>query len=233
MEPTNIRKLLKITGWLWIVSVISVFIAIIIVLRYNIALNPSEIGSEMMATTLSQIAMHSGAHIIELVFDELSDLALILLSPLLYLGLNKYNKALALLGSVSFVVGGTILAAHNMGNFALTWLAKDFVMATGAAAISLQSASAAILLTAKWGVAIGSIFFVSGILFYSLLVKEMSSPLGWFGIVASILAYIAIPLSWASPALEEVSMNLFMPMIIWETAFGIWLIRSKKLDALD
>ena len=143
METT--RNIYRLSGVLWLFSVITVFIALIIVLRFDIGLNPSELSSEQMGQTLTKVAENSTAHIIELIFDELSDAAIILLAPLLFLGLGRYNKTTALVGSACLLVGGTILAAHNMGNFALTWIAKDYIMAEGPPAEMLRISASSIL----------------------------------------------------------------------------------------
>ncbi len=210
----------KLTGILWLLVVVTVFTALIITLVYDITLNPGD-----MENTLQNVAKHSTPHIIELIFDTLSDVLLITTSVLLYKLFNKNTKAL--IGSVWIGVGGIILAAHNMGNFAVTWMAKKYVLATGAEAVALKTSAYSVLLAAKWGVTIGSFFFVLGVLMYSVLILKSSKLMGWFGIIAGILALPAMAVGWVSPALEMLSYRLYMPMLIWQVAFGIWLIREK------
>ncbi len=226
------KHLNRVSGILMLFSVITVFIALIITLQFDIALNPSELGSEVMGKTLQNVAKFSKAHIAELIFDELSDFAIVL-AALLYIVFRNYNRAGALAGSVCFLAGGIIMAAHNMGNFALTRIANDYVVATGAQAATLEIAANAMLLTAKSGVPIGSSFIVLGVLLYNIVVTQVSRFIGWFGIIGSILAFIAIPLGWISPQLEMISISLYFPMMIWEILFGIWLISTKKLTKAD
>jgi len=222
------RNVNRLSGILWLISVIAVLISLIIVLRFDIALNPSELNSDVMGKTLQNVTKSSTAHIIELVFDELSDIAIVVLAALLYLGFSKQSRAGALAGSACLLAGGIILAAHNMGNFALTWIAKDYVLATGTKALALEVAASSMLLTAKWGVAIGSFFFVLGVLIYSVIVTQLSKSVGWLGVIGSILAFIAIPIGWLGPQLQMISVSLYLPLIIWEVTFGIWLIRKKS-----
>jgi hypothetical protein len=227
MGQESNRALYKLCGVLWLVAVVSVWVAVVIVIRFDIALNPSELDSEVLGKTLTRVAEFSWAHILELVFDEISDLAIIILAPLLYLGLHQLNRPVALVGSVCLLAGGIILAAHNMGNFAVTWVAKEYALGAGENAVTLLTSARTVLLTAKWGVAIGSAFFVLGVLMYSLLVRRVSRLVGWLGIAASVLAFVAIPLGWVSPELEALSMNLYVPLMIWEITFGIVLLKKK------
>ena len=227
------EKIKKVSGILILFSVITVFIALIITLQFDIALNPSELGSEIMGKTLQNVAKFSKAHVTELIFDELSDFAIVAFAALLYIVFSKYNRAAALVGSVCFLAGGIIMAAHNMGNFALTRIANDYVAATGTKADTLEVAASAVLLTAKSGVPIGSAFIVLGVLLYGIVVTRVSKFVGWFGIIGGILALIAIPIGWISPQLEMMSIRLYFPMMIWEILFGIWLISTKKLVQAD
>jgi hypothetical protein len=227
------KNLNKLSGALLLFSVITVFIALIITLQFDIALNPSQLNSEVMGKTLQNVATFSKAHITELIFDELSDFAIVVLAALLYLGFRKYNRAGALAGSVCFLAGGIIMAAHNMGNFALTGIANDYVVSTGAQAATLEIAASAVVLTAKSGVPIGSSFIVLGVLLYGIVVTQVSRFIGWFGIIGSILAFIAIPLGWIGPQLEMITYGLYFPMMIWEILFGIWLISTKRLVKAD
>jgi hypothetical protein len=60
-----------------------------------------------------------------------------------------------------------------------------------------------------------------------ILVSKLSKKVGWFGIIASFLGLIAAWIGWIDPSLQYVGFALFIPMILWEFAFGIWLIRKS------
>lgn len=106
----------------------------------------------------------------------------------------------------------------------LAKLIKPYSLKPQWAPISASS----ILLNAKWGVAIGAAFFVLGVLFYSITIRHLSRIIAWLGILATALAFVAIPLSWINPELEAISVLLYLPLMIWEITIGIWLILKKN-----
>ena len=210
----------RLTGILWILVVITVFSALAITLVYDITLNTGD-----MDKTLQNVAKFPLQHIIELTFDVLSNIFLMVVAVLLYFLFNKDIKAL--FASLSFIISGTIMVVHNMGNFAVTWIAKDYILATSQEAIALKASAYAILLTAKWGVTLASIFFVFGAIMYSINVLKSSKILGWFGIISGVLAIPAMIVGWLGPQFELLSYRLWGPMLIWQITFGVWLIRKK------
>lgn len=210
----------KLTGILWILVVVTVFAALAITLKYDITLNTGD-----MEKTLQNVAAFPIPHIIELFFDVLSNILLMIVGVLLYFIFNKHIEAL--FASISFIIGGIIMVVHNMGNFAVTWIARDYVLATGAEAAALKASAYAILLTAKWGVTLSALFFVLGVIIYSSIIKKSSKFVGWFGVIAGLLAIPAMIVAWLGPQFEILSYRLWGPMLIWQITFGIWLIRRK------
>lgn len=216
-------SLFRLSGILWILIVLTVLTALIITIIYDITLNPGD-----MEKTLQYVSKFPTQHIIELIFDVLSDAMIIIVAGLLYVLFNKDHKLKALIGSLWLAAGGIILAAHDMGNFAVTWVAKDYVLSTGSEAVALKATAFSMILTAKWGVTIGSFLFVLGILMYSIVVTKSSRFVGWFGIISGVLAFPAMAMLWINPQLEMLSYQLYLPMMIWQIVFGIWLIRKKE-----
>ena len=212
----------KLTGILWILVVVTVFTSLAITLQYDITLNVGD-----MEKTLQNVAKFPIPHIIDLVFDVISNTLLIIVGVLLYFVFKKETKAL--FGSLWFIIGGSIMVIHNMGNFAVTWIARDYVLATGAEAAALKASAYATLLTAKWGVSLASFFFVLGVIIYSSIIIKSSKFVGWFGIIAGLLALPALMVVWISPEFEMLSYRLYGPMLIWQITFGLWLMRKKTV----
>ena len=210
----------KLTGVLWILVVLTVFGALAITIIYDITLNTGD-----MEKTLVNVAEYPIAHIIELFLDVLSNIILIMVGVLLYYVFNK--NRIALLGSIWFIICGIIMVIHNMGNFAVTWIARDYVVANGAEAVGLKTSAYAILLTAKWGVTLSSLFFVFGVITYCLIIIRNSKLMGWFGIFSGTIAIPAMILVWIGPQFEMLSYRLWAPMLLWQIFFGLWLIRRK------
>ena len=218
------KNLSRVSGALWIFSVVTVFIALIITIANNITLMDKDI-----VQTLRNINANELAHILELVFDVVSSTTLIVVAVTTFLVLKTSGITAAAIGSILLAVGGTILVVHDMGNFALTWLAREYAVAPAANAPALESMGRAMIYTAKWGVTLGAIHIVMGVLFYSVLLyaSNLSRMLGILGIISSILALIATVPAWINPAWEQLGYNLFFPFMIWEIAFAVWLLRAK------
>ncbi len=120
------------------------------------------------------------------------------------------------------------MVIHNMGNFAVTWIAKDYLLAADTEAAVFKAAAYAILLTAKWGVTLASFFFILGVIIYSSVIQKGSKFVGWFGIIAGTLSIPAMVVGWLGPQYEMLSYRLWGPMLIWQITFGVWLISKKR-----
>jgi hypothetical protein len=93
--------------------------------------------------------------------------------------------------------------------------------ATGAKAVVLESVGQFAISTGQWGYKIGLVFLVLGSLMYAILfVTSGAVPLalGWFGVIASILAAGGVWLSLINPKLSMVS---FLALIPYELVIGL------------
>lgn len=190
---------------------------------------------EEAAETLRNVAEQSGRHTADIVFDLLSYIAMVLLAGALYLAFSPHHRTLALLGTLGLAAAGTILAVHDMVNFALTSIAKKFVAVSGAEAVALQAVGGSMIITAKWGVTVGFTFFALGILAYSaLMVASNAVPrvLGWEGVVAGVLTF-STWLPHIDSDLDPVAMIAFFPMMLWELGLGLWLIFRGTREAAE
>jgi len=215
-----------LAGILWLTSVVAALIALVIVIVFDVStLNPE------VETTLRKIAQNSGAHIVELLFDILSGIALVAAAAPLYVIFSQYDRTLALMGSYLFVGYGIIVAVHDMENLALTWVAEAFVEASATEATALALIGQSLILTAKWGVSIFVVFILLGAFVYSylLVANQLSKLVGWFGVIAGVLGLVAVPLQLIDPTLEEIGFLLFLPFLIWQFVFGGYLLWSKSL----
>ncbi len=190
---------------------------------YGVELNAFDV-----ETTLASVAKNSTPHVLGLVIEIASSIATVALAGVLYLVFKSINKVGALTGSLWLSASAIVLAVHNQWNLALAWVAKDYAIATGAQKLAIAESARSMLLTGKWGVTISATFLLLGILTYSLiLVSNLSTKVGWFGIIASILGIVGAWIGWINPSLQYAGFALFIPMILWEFTFGIWLIKKK------
>jgi len=122
------------------------------------------------------------------------------------------------------VAEGTIIALSEVSNFVLLDVSQKSMTATGTQAIALESMGRSVISMGESGYKIGLVFLVLGSLMYAILFVTSGAvplPIGWFGVIASILAGGGILLNLINPSLSMVS---FMVMIPYEIVLGIWLL---------
>jgi len=212
----------RLSGALMLVVVTTSLVSGILAGVFGVELNAFDV-----ETTLTNVAKNSTPHVLGLIIEIVSSIATVALAGVLYLVFKSTNKVGALTGSLWLSASAIVLAVHNQWNLALAWVAKDYAVATGAQKLAVVESARSMLLTGKWGVTIAATFLLLGILVYSLiLVSSLSKKVGWFGVIASILGIVGAWIGWFDPSLQYVGFGLFMPMILWEYAFGIWLMRK-------
>ena len=174
--------------------------------------------------TLSKVAENDKKFRLGVVIDLISHVSIIALAGLLYLAFSPYNQPLALIGTLWRVAEGTIIALAEVSNFVLLDVSQKSTTASGAQAIALESMGQVVISVGESGYKIGLVFLVFGSLMYAILfVTSGAVPLalGWFGVIASILAAGGIFLNLVNPNLSMVS---FMIMIPYEIVLGFWLL---------
>ena len=132
--------------------------------------------------------------------------------------------ALALLGTLWRVAEGTILALNEVNNLVLLDVSQESDPAPGARSMELESMGRMLISKEQWGLKVGLAFLAFGSLAYAILfVTSGAVPLalGWFGVIASILAAGGIWLNLVNPNLSMVS---FLILIPYEIALGVWLL---------
>jgi hypothetical protein len=216
----------KLSGILLLGSIVSVFICLAFVIPNNLTLNPLD-----MSATYFNINQHPALHILELVFDEISNIMTLLLTGSLFLAFHRINSRISLIASLLIGCGSMVMVVHDMGNFAITWIAKAYGSAGGVEKVVLEQIGSSMIITAKWGVVIGASCIILGILFYNFLWithKVIPKVLGYLGILCSVLAILAMIPYWLDFSLEELGYNLYFPFMIWEIVIAILFIRIKS-----
>ena len=185
-----------------------------------------------MPNALSAVAEGGKKFRIGIAVDLVSHVSIIALAGLLYLAFSRYNKSLALLGTLWRVAEGTIMGLNEVNYIMLLAVAQNFVSATGAEASVLETIGHTLIQAEGWGLKIGVAFLALGHLLYAILfVSSGAVPLslGWFGILASILAAGGIWLNLINPNLSMVSVMVLIP---YEIVLGFWLlIRGRQIGA--
>ena len=193
-------------------SILSQFLA-------GAAFNPTDVPS-----TLNKVAANSQKFRISVIVDLISHVSIIALAGLLYIAFSPYNQTLALLGTLFRVAEGTIIALSETSSLVLLDVSHRSVSAADAQVEALESMGRTVISMGDWGYKIGLVFLVIGSLMYAILFVTTGTvpvALGWFGVLASLIAAGGILLSLINPNLSMVS---FLVMIPYEIVLGFWLL---------
>jgi len=179
---------------------------------------------EDVPNTLGSVAKGGSRFRASVVLDLVSHVSIVALAAALYLAFSPHNRSLALLGTLWRVAEGTIIALNEVNSILLLAVAQKFVSATGAEAVALETMGRTLILADDWGYKIGLAFFALGSLMYGILfVSSGAVPraLGWWGVVASLLATAAVWGNLINPSLSRIG---FLAILPYEVALGIWLL---------
>jgi len=180
-----------------------------------------------VAEVLRLVASNSVAHQLEIAFDLLSFIFLVAAGVMLHLSFVEHDRVLATLGGVALVVGGTILAVHDVFWFVFPAVATEYISASGIRAEVLVDIGHLTILTANWGLSVGITFMGLGLLMFGLLVvlsKPVPPWLGWIGILAGSLLALGTWLPRIDPDLFGIWTGLSAPVLLWEIGLGFWLL---------
>jgi len=183
---------------------------------------------DQIANTLHNITEDPEKYRISITFDLVSHMAIIAIASALYLMFNKYNRQLALFGTLWRVVEGVIMVFTELNNFILLEVAQNFLSATGTRAATLETSAQSIILVSNLGVTIGLAFLVLGHLAYGILFissKAVPRPLGWLGVVASVIGIVGTLLGLVIPNLLFILTGGIIIVMLYEIVLGIWLLR--------
>jgi len=139
---------------------------------------------------------------------------------------RRLPRSLAFLGTLWRVAEGTIIAFTELNNIILLAVAQKFVSATGAEAVALETMGRTLILAEDWGFKIGLAFFALGSLLYGILFVSsgaVPSALGWWGLVAGLLAVVGRWLALVGPDVGLVATS-FVPIMLFEVVSGVWLL---------
>jgi hypothetical protein len=92
-------------------------------------------------------------------------------------------------------------------------------------AATAQAYGALMLNQGAWTGNIGAICFVMASTLFSYLflrARSIPVPLAWLGLLASVLLLVALPLGLVG--FINVTFLMWMPMLVFEVAFALWLI---------
>ena len=182
-------------------------------------------GAEGIAAKLASIAQHATTVRLTVLLALCGFVSAVVLGVTLYALTRDEDRDLASLALCCRVTEGVIAATSAVGVLQLLAVAR---MTTAAAAPEAAAANAlGSLLLQQGGLSgsIAAICFVMGSTLFSYLflrARSIPVPLAWLGLIASVLLLIALPLELAG--LIRVPFLLWIPMLVFELAFALWLL---------
>ena len=161
---------------------------------------------------------------ISIVLDLISHVSIIALAGALYLAFSSYNQSLASIGTLWRVAEGTIIAISEICGLIFLALSHQYVYAKGTELVALESLGRVLILAEDWGLKIALIFLGVGSLLYAIIFLTSESvprALGWWGVIASVLAVGGILLSLINPKVKMIGILFMIP---YEVVLGFWLL---------
>lgn len=175
-----------------------------------------------VAAKLASVAQHATDLRLVVVLTVLTSLSALTLGVTLYAITRVQDPDLAMLGLTCRALEGVSGAISIRTSLGLLWLAT----ATGAIAPDAQGAHTlgAFLLKGEGASMAATFFAVGSTLFCYLLLRGRMIPLpmAWLGVVASVVVVVALPLELAG--FTRPGWSIWMPMLVFEVAFAIWLL---------
>jgi hypothetical protein len=181
-------------------------------------------GAEGTAAKLASIAQHATLMHVTVLLTMCGFVSAVVLGVTLYALTRDEDRDIALLGLCCRVTEGVNAVAGAGRALQLLAIATTSTAATPDA-VAAQAFGGLMLSQGGWTGNIGALCFVLGSTLFSYLfvrARSIPSPLAWLGLIASVLLSVALPLGLVG--LIEVPFLLWIPMLVFEVAFALWLI---------
>jgi len=181
-------------------------------------------GAEGTAAKLASIAQHSTTVRVTVLLTLCGFVSAVALGVTLYALTRDEDRDIALLALCCRVTEGVIAVTAAVSTLQLLAVATMSTAATAPNAAAVN-ALGGLLLQGGLSATIAATCFVIGSALFSYLflrARSIPIPLAWLGLLASVLLLIALPLELAG--LIRVPFILWMPMLVFELAFALWLL---------
>jgi Domain of unknown function (DUF4386) len=189
----------------------------------NVVLFRRAAGVEGVAAKLEGLAAHASDAGVLVMLGLLQCFSAIVLAVTLYAITRDEDNDLAMLGLVCRAGEGVIVGLSVSTTLSLFWAAT----ASGPDAPAPAAAHALAGYLLRDDVALTATFFAVGsTAFAYLLLRGRMIPvaLAWLGLVASVLLVVGLPLQLAGWLGGTVTQLIWLPMLVFEVALGLWLL---------
>jgi hypothetical protein len=182
-------------------------------------------GAQGTAAKLAAIAQHATVVRLAVVLALVIFLCAVVLGVTLYALIREEDRDLAMIALCCRVSEGVIAAVSATSTLQLLAIATASTAAAAPEAATAQALGGLLLNHRGSTGSIAAICFVMGSTLYSYLflrARNIPVPLAWLGVLASVLLLIALPLELAG--LIKMSFLMWLPMLVFEVTFALWLI---------
>jgi hypothetical protein len=182
-------------------------------------------GAQGTGAKLAAIAEHATVVRLTVVLALVIFLCAVVLGVTLYALTREEDRDLAMIALCCRVSEGVIAAVSATSTLQLLAIATVSTTAAAPDAATAQALGGLLLNQRGWTGSIAAICFVMGSTLYSYLflrARSIPVPLAWLGVLASLLLLIALPLDLVG--LIKVGFLMWMPMLVFEVTFALWLI---------
>jgi hypothetical protein len=186
------------------------------------------------AAQLASLAQHAQLVRVTVVIGRLNFLVPVVLAVALYTLTRDQDRELALIALCCRVSEGMMNAFSAGRTLGLLSVAAAAATTAAAAPDAAAAHTLGALLLKQDGGNGGFIFAVGSTLFCYLFLRARSIPvpLAWLGVLGSILLVVGLPLELLGFLHGPVTYFMWIPMAVFEVAFGLWLL-IKGFNAQD
>jgi hypothetical protein len=182
-------------------------------------------GAEGTAAKLASIAQHPATVRVTVLLTLCGFVSAVALGVTLYALTRDEDRDLALLALCCRVTEGVIAATSAVRGLQLLAVATMSGAAPARDAAAANALGGLLLQQGGLSASIAATCFVLASTLFSYLflrARSIPVPLAWLGLLASVLLLIALPLELAG--LIRVPFLLWIPMLVFELAFALWLL---------
>jgi hypothetical protein len=184
-------------------------------------------GAEGTAAILASVSAHASDMRIAMLLQLLECFSALVLAVAMYGITRDEDHELAMLAMACRVGEGVISATGIPNTLGILWLATAGAGAGGPDAATANTLGAFLLMPVP-SIPIGAIFFAVGSTIFSYLLlrgRMVPAPLAWFGVLASILLVVWLPLQLVGFLTGPLTgIYQWLPVFVFQVALALWLL---------
>jgi hypothetical protein len=184
-------------------------------------------GAEGTASTLTNISRHESMMQVTVLLTLIQAACALVLAVSIYALTRDRDRDLARMAMFCRIAEGVIIVAAPLITLSLLSVATTTASGSAANATGQNPLGDLILKVEGSSGLIAAICFSTGSMIYCyLFLRARSIPvwLAWLGLIASVLLVVVLPLQLAGFIEGPLTVYVWLPMLVFELVFAIWLI---------